>query len=342
MTKQSHKIIRCTNCVLPETFPGIKFNEEGICNLCLSFKGKAKLKKKKQEYRIRFEDLIQKYKGKSTYDSLISYSGGKDSTYTLAVLKESYGLNILAVTFDNGFLPERTFKNIKNVVGNLGIDHILFKPRFDVLKKIFAACANENIFPPQTLRRASSICTSCMAIVKFNTLRIALEKDIPFIMFGWSPGQIPITSSIMKNNPKFLRLSQKSLYDPLHKLVGSKINPYFLEEKNFEETYHFPYNISPLVFLDYDENQIVQKINEFGWEAPKDVDAHSTNCLLNSFANVVHKERHGYHPYVFELAKLVREGYLDRSVALQKLSQLENIKTVELVKRTLGQLHPKN
>ena len=25
---------RCTRCVLPETFPGIQFDEEGVCQYC--------------------------------------------------------------------------------------------------------------------------------------------------------------------------------------------------------------------------------------------------------------------------------------------------------------------
>jgi len=28
---------RCTTCILPETFPGITFNAEGVCNYCLHY-----------------------------------------------------------------------------------------------------------------------------------------------------------------------------------------------------------------------------------------------------------------------------------------------------------------
>jgi len=103
---------RCKNCVLPETFPGIKFNNEGICNFCLNFKGETDLQTKKHEYRQKFEELKKKYKGKQSYDALMSYSGGKDSTYVLSLLRESYGLNVLAVTFDNGFIPDQTLKTL--------------------------------------------------------------------------------------------------------------------------------------------------------------------------------------------------------------------------------------
>ena len=171
----------CANCVLPENFPGIQFNDEGICNFCLDYKNEENLEIKKAEYKRKFEELIVERKGRSSYDVVMSYSGGKDSTYTMTILKEAYGLNVVAVTLDNGFLSNQAFKNINNVVEKLGISHIFFKPRFDMLSKIFRHCARNDIFPPKTLERASTICTACMAIVKFSVLRFAIEEDIPFV-----------------------------------------------------------------------------------------------------------------------------------------------------------------
>lgn len=28
---------RCTRCILPETFPGIEFDEDGVCNYCRDY-----------------------------------------------------------------------------------------------------------------------------------------------------------------------------------------------------------------------------------------------------------------------------------------------------------------
>lgn len=326
----------CSRCVLPETFPRISFDKHGVCSYCLESRDRERREEKAAEYRDRFGSLVSEYKGKSSYDALMCYSGGKDSTYTLAMLKERYGLNVLAFTLDNGFVANQASRNIRSVVEGLGIDHIFFKPSFHVLAKIFRTCAAEDIFPPKTLERASTICTSCMAIVKSSALRLALEKDIPFIAFGWSPGQAPITSSIMRNNPSMVRMMQKTLFDPLHRIAGDDIRPYFLEEKHFSGSYRFPYNIHPLAFMDYDEEDIYRHISNLGWKAPEDVDANSTNCLLNSFANVVHVGRFGFHPYAFELANLVREGYLDRSSALDKLALMENPESTALARERLG------
>jgi tRNA(Ile)-lysidine synthase TilS/MesJ len=325
----------CQKCVLPETFPGINFNEEGVCNYCLSHKSAESHQKDKEEYRQRFETLVSENKGKSVYDAITAYSGGKDSSYTLALLKQKYDLNILAITFDNGFISPQTIENIRNIVENLGVDHMTFKPNFQVLSSIFRRCSVSDVFSAKTLERASTICTACMAIIKFTTLRIAAEKEIPFIAFGWSPGQAPINSSIMKNNGKMLKMTQEQVFRPLFEVAGDKVRPYFLEEKHFSGSYKFPYNIHPLAFLDYDEEVIYKTISSLGWVSPADVDANSTNCLLNSFANIVHKKRFHFNPYSFELAGLVREGCLERSTALDRLQQEEDPRTVEAVTKKL-------
>jgi tRNA(Ile)-lysidine synthase TilS/MesJ len=326
----------CNRCALPATFPGIRFDEAGICNFCLEFKGTGGEQTKKAEYRKKFAALIEEYRGCGTYDALICYSGGKDSTHTLSILKEKYKLSILAVTMDNGFLSDQAYKNIKTVVENLGVDHVFFKPRFDVLVKIFRYCANHDIFSHKSLERASSICTACMAIVKYSSLRFALEKNIPFIVYGWSPGQSPVTSSIIKNNPRIVKMMQKSLFDPLYRIAGTAITPYFLEDKHFGDAYRFPYYIHPLAFLDYDEEAAYKNIARFGWKPPVDTDANSTNCLLNSLANMVHKQRLGFHPYAYELSNLIRGGYLARSDALERLDQPENPEIITIVKKKLN------
>jgi tRNA(Ile)-lysidine synthase TilS/MesJ len=327
---------RCKQCILPINFPGLIIDENGICNYCAEFKGLENLEAKKSDYKQKFETLLTEYKSKNSYDALMCFSGGKDSAYTLSLLKEKFDLNILSVTLDNSFLSKQAVMNIKNVTESLGIDHILFKPSFKVIKKIFTECSKENIFSPKTIERASTICTCCMSLVRFSSLRLAIEKNIPFIIYGWSPGQAPIKSSIMKNNPNITKMMQKVIFEPLYDIVGDKIKPYFLEETHFNGQYEFPYNISPLAFLEYNEEKIYKKIYQLGWEDPKDTDATSTNCILNSYAIHIHKKKYNFNPYVFHLANLVREGNLDRNTALERIHDIDQRDTIELVRKRLG------
>lgn len=329
----------CTQCVLPENFPRISFDGNGVCNYCTAYNNRQSdnLAHKKQTYKDKFEALLQTVKGNSTYDAIMCYSGGKDSTYALMILRQQYNLNMLAITMDNGFLPQQTYANIRNATESLDVDHIFLKPRFGLLRQIFAECARTNIYPAKTLERASTICTSCMAIVKFSVLRFALEKDIPMIAYGWSPGQAPVTSSVVRNTPAMLKVMQEIVFNPLYHLVGKPIEPYFLKEKHFvNRNFRFPYNISPLMFLDYNEEDIIQYITPLGWKRPQDTDGSSSNCLLNCYANMIHKQQFGYHPYIFAMANMVREGNMSRSAALDKLYEQENPETISAITAKLG------
>ena len=79
-----------------------------------------------------------------------------------------------------------------------------------------------------------------------------------------------------------------------------------------------------------------KEVQELGWVNPKDTDENSTNCLLNSFAIEVHMQQYGFHPYAFEIAGLVREGYITREDGLKKLSTPSDPKIIEYVKQKLG------
>ncbi len=311
---------RCTRCILPQTFPGIKFDEKGVCNFCLQAKNNEVLQEEQAVYLQKFKALITEVKDSADYDCTLSYSGGKDSTYTLYVLREIFNLKVLTLTLDNGFISEQAFANIRMISDKLGADNIIYRPDFTILKKLFRHAAENEMYSPKTLERASTICTTCIGLVKFIFLKIALEKKIPMMAWGWSPGQAPIRSSIMKINPVLFKQTQKALLDPMRKAAGDDVERYFLKEEQFKDKDAFPYNISPLAFMDYNENKLKEKIKEFGWRDPKDVDSNSTNCLLNSFANRVHIEKYGFHPYAFEIAGMVRSGAMSREDGMKKVS----------------------
>jgi len=326
----------CSTCVLPDTFPTIDFDDHGVCNYCRSFRGKEHQDELKKRYREKLEKLLASHRGQGDYDVLMAYSGGKDSTYTLDLFKNYFHLRVLALTFDHGFVSPYAIKNITQVIEKLGVDHILFKPNFEMMKKVFVTSVKENIYSPKTLERASTICTSCMNMVKFITLKMALEKGIPFIGYGWSPGQAPIQSAVMKNNAEFIKATQKALFEPLHEKLGDEIKPYFLGSAFFEHPDRFPHNLHPLAILEYNEEKIYRRIKGLGWEPPGDTDPNSTNCLMNAFANQVHQEQYRFHPYAFEIAGLVRMGVLSREEGLKRLAQPGDPVLIDRVKEKLG------
>ncbi len=329
----------CTRCILPETFPGIKFNEQGVCKYCQREEStNKKTSEKKEGYRNRLDALIESVRDKApSYDAIIAYSGGKDSSYTLKLLKERYNLKILALTFDNHFVSEEAWHNIKKITDTLEVDHIAFRLPWPLAKEVFSLTAQKDIFPKPTLLRASSVCTACIGLVKSLVLKTALEISIPLVAFGWSPGQAPIQSAIMKTNPDLIRKNQIALKKAFPSNIAQKMDTYFIPEEYFEMYIErFPHNIHPLAYFEYNEEEIKKDLTKLGWQAPTDTDTNSSNCLLNAYANHLHIKRLGFHPYVWEIANMVRQGIVDRDEGIEKIYEDQNQKMVDYAKERLG------
>jgi tRNA(Ile)-lysidine synthase TilS/MesJ len=302
---------------------------------------KTDLAGEKRKYEKKFHDLLDKVnrpdrKNGRPYDILMAYSGGKDSTYTMSLLKKKYGLRILAVSFDNGFLSETAMINIKKLTDELDIDHVFFKPEWRILKKIFSEAVDHELYSKKTLERASTICTSCIGLVKSICLKMAIEQDIPMLGFGWSPGQAPVQSSIMKNNPSLIRMAQQAIMNPLREVVGDEIEKYFLNENDYSLADRFPYNVHPMAWEFYNEDIIMEEIKKLGWITPEDTDTNSSNCLLNAFANTIHIKKYGFHPYVWEIANMVREGVMAREEGFGKIYSEQSGDLVKAAKGKLG------
>jgi tRNA(Ile)-lysidine synthase TilS/MesJ len=332
---------------LPETFPGIKFDDRGVCNHCLKFLAtRDRASEERVRYKAKFVELLDRLKRPSEraahpYDALMAYSGGKDSTYTLRALTEDFGLRVLAVTFDHGFVSPAALKNIRTVTEALDVDRMIIAPGAATVRQLFMKSIRADIYPIKALERASAICNSCMNLIKSFLLRSSIEMRVPLVAYGWSPGQAPVRSSVFKTNAAMIRQMQKAMVTPLKALVGNRLSAFFLSERHMKgedssSRALFPVFIHPLAFLDYDEETIVRNVRQLGWEAPRDTDANSTNCLLNGFANQIHIQRYGFHPYALEMAGLVREGYMKREQGLEKLSRPADEKVVAEVRERLG------
>jgi len=338
LSQNQPDMVICRKCILPETFPGIKFDDDGVCNNCLRQK-KTLLKssQKKAEYRERLDNLIRDSREKSpSYDVIMAFSGGKDSTYTMKLLKDVYQLRILAFTFDNQFVSPLAWQNIEKVTDKLKIDLLTFKLPWSACEAVFSLTAKEDIFSAATLLRASSICTACIGMVKSLVLKHALEKSIPLVSFGWSPGQAPIQSAIMKNNPAMIRSNQIAILKAFPSEIRDMVNPYFIPDIYYDlYKESFPYNIHPLAFFEYNEERIKKELASLGWVLPVDTDTNSSNCLLNAYANHCHLKRLGFHPYVWEIANMVRQGVMDRDEGIEKIYSPQNNKMVEYARERL-------
>lgn len=314
------EVKRCANCILSEKFPRIKFDTNGVCNFCnneLLYSTDAdQIEKSARELKNLFEQL----KGKAEYDAIVCYSGGKDSTYTLKLAVEKYGMKVLAFTLDNGFISPVASENIQRVVKRLGIDHITYKPSLNFMKQLFRVSSLEPLYNISSLTRISANCNSCISVVNITALKLALEKDVPFIFAGFTLGQIPANSIFYRNNYSFFEESRKPILDKLKNKIGEDVSRYMEISKSLlNKTQVVPYNVNLLCLEAVTENEILERIKPLGWIKPGDVDGCSTNCTINTFNNYVHLKRFGYSPYELELSHLIRKKLLSRKEALEKL-----------------------
>ena len=326
----------CERCVLPETYPGVQFDGEGVCNCCRRAPARIEDRAAKRAHvRQKFESLAERIRGTSGYHCLLAYSGGKDSTYTMGLLRQHYGLRVLAVTLDNGFVSPAAFTNIRRVVEQVDADHLLVKPSFGLLRKLFVHAATNNPFPIKALERASSMCNVCMGMVKAVTLRIAIEQRVPIVAYGWSPGQAPASASFFRLNASMIRQMAGARMAPLIAAAGDALAPYLLTDAHLASDL-LPYSANPLAFHDYSEHQFMDEIQQMGWQPPTDTDGNSTNCLLNSLAIRLHMKDYGFHPYASEIADLVRGGMMTREEGIAKLGDLGSSEVAAQAARRLG------
>jgi len=311
---------RCIHCVLSENFPKIQFDENGLCNFCREELFHSTEKQYIEEANIAIAEMFERERDKSEYDAIVCYSGGKDSTLTLKLAVEKYNLKVLSFTLENGFTSPEANNNIERVVTALGVDHITFRPSKKFMRELYRISSLHEIYSRKSLTRISANCNSCISIVNNTALKYAIEKDIPFILSGFTLGQIPLNAIYYTTNYEFLKESRKSSMDKLTDLLGNDVNKYMgISDEVIDRVKKYPVNINLLCVESFTEKEIVDQILPLGWVQPKDVDGCSSNCRINAFNNYVHERKYGYSPYELELSHLIRKNLLTREEALQKL-----------------------
>ena len=111
---------RCSKCILPETFPFIHYDGDGVCNYCHDHvtqvvAGREALLRELKKYR----------RNDGNPDCIVALSGGRDSSYGLHLLKTELGMTPLAYTYDWGLVTDIARRNQARMCGKLGVEHII-------------------------------------------------------------------------------------------------------------------------------------------------------------------------------------------------------------------------
>jgi tRNA(Ile)-lysidine synthase TilS/MesJ len=315
---------RCIRCILPDVFPNISFNSDGICNYCLKNEKMVNVEKLINEQKKSILEKVEEAKSlNKKYDALLCLSGGKDSTYTLIQAKEVFGLNILAFTLDNNYLSNKAYDNIRSIVENVGVDHLFFKPAKEDANELFRLSVQKDIFPKSSNKRISNICYTCITMVNTYAFNLAVDQEIPLIIAGFNLGQIPMNSIVYRYDTKLISEFRDQTFNPLFEKTtrNQKERLFTFTDK---EPNPLPWYLNPMAIEKISESDIIQSIKNYGWQMPADTDGCSTNCRLNKLAIYAHQKQYQYSPYALELAMAIHEGTMDRETALEKLENLGN------------------
>lgn len=177
MTDWSHTYIlnnlrRCTRCTLPETHETIKFDDEGVCNICRQYELKTAIdwnKKLKELY-----ELVEPFRGKFAYDCIVPFSGGKDSTFTLWYIVHKLKLKPLVVSFDHGFYRPKTLENNERTLRQLGVDFLKFRIDWKLMRKLMV----------ESFKRTGDFEWHAHVGTFVYPLQMAIKYKVPLVFWG--------------------------------------------------------------------------------------------------------------------------------------------------------------
>jgi hypothetical protein len=332
----------CSNCVLSEKMPNIKFDSNGVCNYCnnakiMELKGEEKL--------IELLDSIRN-PGKK-YDCIVSVSGGRDSTYTLLKMVKDYKMKVLAVNYSNPFTDPIAKKNIENTVKILNIDLIQFQLENNIHEKTFRHNFNVWMKDPNPAL-IPMLCIACKTYY-YNIIKIAKKEGIRCIINGGNPyedtsfkkellnvaSDEKIENSFIKAISGIIRETAKNpaYYHPI--CIPTMIKGYL---------YGDPYCLGSRIsgrgllkidlfnFIQWNEDEILSRIkNEVNWNAPQNLPSTwRFDCHVGHLKELLYLKTIGMTERDDFYAKMVRQGLIKRDDALIRLEKENSIQFEEI------------
>ena len=302
---------KCRKCLLPAAAPGSQIGADGICAYCRAPNSERSSISPNPEHREDLERTLKECvkNDKNGYDCLVPLSGGKDSVYLLYKLKVEYGLNVLAYT-TNIDLPDVAWSNIRTALAVLDIDHETHSPSPGFIRKLF-----RYLLQNQEARGAVYTVSYVYApLFEGDAILVAIEKNIPLVLAGYSPGQPERERMLYEFSPKLIREDD---WTPPHLKecgeFGSEELRRFYNPAMLPDNTQFPRYLAPYHAWDYDQDEVMKKVVEHGLvkrrgHANPIVSNYPINWLM-MYSDLKHFQ---YNPYAPEFSALIREGKASR------------------------------
>ena len=183
------EVMFCKRCVISNQRPSsavefqhsrdskkvtIRFDEDGICDACRY----AERKDQEFDWQERERQLVavcDKYRSRNgSYDCLVPGSGGKDSVFAALVLKNTYGMHPLTVTWAPHLYTDVGWRNFQAWLHRGGFDNYLFTPDGRVHRRLTQLAFRNLLHPFQPFILGQ----------KNYAPKMALRTGLPLVFYG--------------------------------------------------------------------------------------------------------------------------------------------------------------
>lgn len=315
---------RCAKCILPETFPRIVFDGEGVCNYCREYKPLVYLG------ADALRQAVEARRSASYPHGIVSLSGGRDSSYALHYAVQELGLKPIAYTYDWGMITDLARRNISRLCGKLGVEHVIIAA--DIARK--RRNVRQNILA--WLKKPS-----------LGTVPLLMAGDKPYFYYANKlMGQYKTDLLVMAENrlerTHFKhgfcgvrhRDSHKTAYDfgltsnlamLAYYLREFAANPAYVNSSlldtawGYASYYLIPHRYLYLFnYIPWDEKTLVGALKaEYGWETAEDTETSwRIGDATAAFYNYIYHRLAGFSEHDTFLSNQIREGSITRDEAL--------------------------
>ena len=316
----------CTHCLLPECYPNISFDNQGICNYCREYESFEPL----GVDHLKEIFHAKTYRDKAGYDCIVPISGGRDSAFVLHQIVKIYNQKPIAYHYDNGFSTQHAKSNIRNITDKLGVDLVIKKSEKNLQVKMMRA--NFKLNSTKTpLHVLKDVCNGCRNGYKGGAHSLAKEKGISIIIFGDSRLEESLYKKVVfpPIEPNLREKLANVIRYPFNFLVRQYYTSLFEKE--------FPLlqddNIKILHFFDYeywDEDVIIRTIKDkTGWSSRNVNSTWRIDCKVHALVDYLTYMSLGYNEKEELYSKLVREGQIGRDEARNRINILRENKEAQ-------------
>jgi len=337
---------RCSRCVLPETFPFISFNAQGVCNYCEGYRPRYR-GVDAQAAKKNFLTKIEQYRGRNgTPDVLVPFSGGRDSSYGLHIIKNEFGFTPITFTYDWGMVTDLARRNVARMCGQLGVQNILVsanirQKRDNIRKNVSAWLKQPDLgMVPLFMAGDKHFFSIVNRLKRQTSIRLDLWSANPLENTDFKSGFCGIRPDFEKERLDYLSIGRKArmaLY------YGKRFvrNPAYLNSSlldtaaaffsyYFEPRRDFYFMFNDMIWNERDVNDVL--LRHYNWELA--TDTKSTWRIGDGtapFYNYIYTTAYGFSEFDTFRSNQIREGMLSRSEAIEEV-YIENQPRPESIK----------